>query len=169
MKKIDLREPRLSDETEFLVAMQRSQILHYPWIKAPSNSAEFKEYLQRYQQNNQASFLICSQENNIVGVININEIVRGSFQSAYLGFYAVADYVGQGYMSAGLKAVLQKTFKDHGLHRLEANIQPENHPSINLVKSNGFRYEGYSPRYLKIYDKWCDHERWAITSEEYCL
>ena len=36
-----------------------------------------------------------------------------------------------------------------------------------MVKKNRFHYEGFSPRYLKINDKWCGHEHWAITFEEY--
>ena len=48
------------------------------------------------------------------------------------------------------------------LHRLEANIQPDNAASIALVRSCGFAREGYSPRYLKIGGRWRDHERWTI-------
>lgn len=77
------------------------------------------------------------------------------------------DYAGQGYMSAGLKLVLKKVFNEIELHWLEANTQAENVRSINWVKSNGFRKEGYSPRHFKINGKWCDHERWAITREEF--
>ena len=111
--------------------------------------------------------MICDQSDNIVGVFNVSEIVRGLFQNAFLGFYGVADYAGKGYMSAGLKLVLEKVFKEMGLHRLEANIQPENTRSIQLVKKNGFRYEGFSPRYLKIDNEWRGHEHWAMTYEDF--
>jgi GrpB-like predicted nucleotidyltransferase (UPF0157 family) len=37
------------------------------------------------------------------------------------------------------------------------------------VKKNGFRYEGFSPRYLKIHDQWLGHEHWAITVEDYLV
>ena len=164
---LSLREPQPEDETFFLAAMQRSQALHHPWVKAPLTSQEFKNYLQRSQQPNQKCFLLLTQDNQLVGVFNFSEIVRGGFQNAYLGFYSVVDYAAKGYMSAGLKIVLKKAFTELELHRIEANIQPGNIQSINLVKGNGFRKEGFSPHYLKINDVWCDHERWAITYEDW--
>lgn len=167
MNALILREPRLEDEDTFIASMQRSKSLHHPWVKAPETSKEFSDYCQRYQQVNQKSFLVCDQPGNITGVFNVNEIVRGLFQSAYLGFYVVADYSAQGYMSAGLKLVLKKIFNEMELHRLEANIQPDNLHSIKLVGNNKFKKEGYSPRYLKINAEWCDHERWAITYEDW--
>lgn len=166
MSPITLREPKLEDKTAFLQAMSRSQSFHHPWVKSPQTSQEFDDYFQRLQQPNQKGFLVC-ERSNIVGVFNVNEIVRGFFQSAYLGFYAVANYAGQGYMSTGLKLVLHKVFDEMKLHRLEANIQPENMSSISLVKRNGFRKEGFSPKYLKINKEWHDHERWAITYEDF--
>lgn len=167
MTEVFIREPKIDDEDEFIAAMQRSQSLHHPWVKAPATPQEFDEYFQRYQQPNQKSFLVCNEAGNIVGIFNVSEIVRGLFQNAYLGFYAVADFSGKGYMSAGLKLVLAKVFRELKLHRIEANIQPENIQSIQLIKKNGFRYEGFSPRYLKIDNEWRGHEHWAMTYEDF--
>lgn len=167
MLKATLREIQLTDKKLFVDAMQRSQSLHHPWITAPCTDEAFDEYFQRYQLPNQKSYVVCDDGGNIAGVFNISEIVQRCFQNAYLGFYAVADYAGKGYMNAGLKLILATAFNDIKLHRLEANIQPGNTRSIELVKKNGFRYEGFSPRYLKINNEWRGHEHWAITSEEF--
>lgn len=167
MKNIIIREPKIEDKESFLQAMQHSESLHHRWVKSPLTPKEYDDYFLRAHQSNQKSFLVCNQANDILGVFNIREIVHGFFQNAYLGFYATANGAGKGYMSAGLKLVLRTVFEEMKLHRLEANIQPENMRSIQLVKSNGFRYEGFSPRYLKVNDEWCGHEHWAITAEEY--
>jgi len=37
--------------------------------------------------------------------------------------------------------------------------------SIRLVRRGGFRREGFSPRYLKIFGRWRDHQRWALTAD----
>ena len=70
-------------------------------------------------------------------------------------------------MYAGLAQTLNYAFGDLKLHRLEANIQPANGPSIRLVQSLGFRLEGLSPKYLKVSGRWRDHERWAILKEDW--
>ena len=66
-----------------------------------------------------------------------------------------------------LDQILDHAFGPLGLHRVEANIQPGNEPSIALARGAGFRLEGFSPRYLLIGGQWRDHERYAITADEH--
>ena len=167
MTELTIREPQIEDKVSFLAAMLRSEALHHSWVKPPLTADEFDEYIKRSKLPNQKNFFVCDETGNIAGVFNISEIVRGSFQNAYLGFYAVIDHANKGYMRDALKLVLEKAFKELHLHRLEANIQPGNFRSIDLVKKNHFRYEGFSPRYLNINGLWCGHEHWAITIEDY--
>ena len=109
------------------------------------------------------AMLVCHRETGvIVGVINISNIVRGLFRSAYLGYYTFAGWERQGLMREALQATVRHAFGALKLHRLEANIQPGNAASIGLVTACGFAREGYSPRYLKIGGRWRDHERWAV-------
>ena len=68
-------------------------------------------------------------------------------------------------MMQGLGAVIEVCFQELGLHRLEANIQPTNEPSLAIVGKLGFEREGYSPRYLMVDSDWRDHEGWAIRAE----
>jgi len=70
-------------------------------------------------------------------------------------------------MTEALALVLREAFGPLRLHRVEANIQPGNRASIGLVRRAGFRREGLSRRYLKIGGRWRDHERWALTVEDW--
>jgi ribosomal-protein-alanine N-acetyltransferase len=154
-------------QKEFLEAVRRSRGLHRPWASPPSTAIRAKRYLApRTDRRSELHFILTPAE-EIAGVVEITEIVRGPFRSAYLGFYALEPHQGRGYMTAGLSAVVRRAFGALRLHRLEANIQPANAASKALVRRVGFRKEGYSPHYLKIGGRWKDHERWAITREEW--
>jgi [ribosomal protein S5]-alanine N-acetyltransferase len=162
-----VRSPTAGDRAEYLRAMRASRKLHDPWLGA-AGDATFDRLLRCVEDDRYEPMLVCRREDGaIVGFININEIVRGGFQSGYLGYGAVAAFAGHGYMREGLELVLTRAFTDLGLHRLEANIQPGNAGSLALVRGAGFVYEGFSERYLKIGGRWRDHERWAIRVEQW--
>ena len=152
---------------EFLSAVKRSRGLHRQWASPSSTREAFDSYLKRLKGPGSIGYWVRTPEDELAGVINISEVVRGAFSSAFLGYYAFVPHNGKGYMSKGLRAVLSKAFRFHRLHRLEANIQPNNDASRRLVRRLGFRLEGFSPRYLKLGGRWRDHERWAICAEEW--
>jgi [ribosomal protein S5]-alanine N-acetyltransferase len=164
--RVVLRPPAPADEREFLAHMKASRSVHRPWLYPPVTADEYRAYLERLADDRKVGYLACRREDGaIVGWVNVSEIVRGGFQSAFLGYGGVAAFAGQGYMTEALQLVLRDVFGRLRLHRLEANIQPANAPSIALVKRCGFEREGFSPRYLKVGGRWRDHERWAILAE----
>jgi [ribosomal protein S5]-alanine N-acetyltransferase len=164
--RVRLSRPSARDAAEFLAAVRRSRRLHGNWVAAPASAAAYRKYLQRSRRPTQAChFVRLRTSGELVGVVNVSEIVRGAFKSAYLGYYAFTPHDGQGLMAEGLRLVMRDAFRRLKLHRLEAGIQPANRASRALVRALGFRREGYSPRYLKIAGRWRDHERWAITKD----
>lgn len=163
-----LVRPSAEKETEFLQAARRSRKLHETFVSPPSTSEEYRRYLRGTRRPRQESFFVMGLESKaIAGVVNLTEIVRGEFQSAYLGYYSFVPYAGSGFMREGLWQAISYAFRELRLHRLEANIQPQNRRSISLVRSLRFRKEGFSPGYLRVCGSWRDHERWAIRSDEW--
>lgn len=163
-----LREPSEADGDELVALNRASRDFHHPWVAPPLDLVQYWEYRIRCNRDTARGYLLCLRETGaIVGVVNVSQIFLGNFRSAYLGYYGGAIYAKRGYMKEGLGLVLDACFHDIGLHRLEANIQPENIASLALVKSLGFIYEGFSRRYLQIDGEWRDHERWAILSDDW--
>lgn len=166
--RVHIRPAVRADEAEFLAAVGRSHPLHHPWVKAPGTPEAFETYVMKQESGRFISFLMwLDRPSALVGVANLSEIVLGSFRSAYLSYYAFTPHAGRGLMKDGVAQVITHAFTTLKLHRLEANIQPRNLRSKALVKTLGFRREGFSPRYLKINGRWRDHERWAILSEDW--
>jgi ribosomal-protein-alanine N-acetyltransferase len=166
-ERVFLRPVTAPDATEFIRLVHESAGLHHPWMELPATPEAFRRFLTRFTPPLiNVGLAVCELgSGTMVGGININNIVRGRFQSAALGYWAFAGTAGRGYLSEAMRLVMRFAFGELSLHRLEANIQPANTASIRLVKRNGFRYEGTSPDYLFIDGAWRDHERWAITSE----
>jgi ribosomal-protein-alanine N-acetyltransferase len=162
-----LEVPSARRRTEFLAAVARSRRLHQGLVSPPRTAKAFAAYLRRSRRPDHKSYWVHTSTGELAGVVNLSEIARGSFQSAYLGYYAFSPHGRQGHMMRGLRAALREAFRTLRLHRLEANIQPGNVASLRLVRRLGFRREGYSPRYLKISGRWRDHERWALTIEDW--
>ncbi|WP_326608932.1 GNAT family N-acetyltransferase [Streptomyces scopuliridis] len=155
------------DYGELAVLGRDSSEMLQRWLSARDSTLEaFEIYLKRFEQPTHEGFVTCSRDTSaIIGGVNINNIVRGTIRSGTLGYSAYASTTGRGYMTEGLGLVMHLAFGKLELHGLEANIQPENTPSLSLVKRLGFRRKGYSADLQFINRAWRDHERWAITVE----
>ncbi|MGN9836736.1 GNAT family N-acetyltransferase [Nonomuraea sp. H19] len=166
--RVGLRRIARRDRAEFLALNRESAELLGPWMPgAPITTPEaFDAYIERFIGPAHDGFVICRLDTDaIAGRVNINNIVRGTHQAGTVGYCAYAPTIGRGYLTEGLRLLVQYAFGELRLHRLEANIQPDNAPSLNLIKRVGFQREGYSPNFQFINGAWRDHERWAITAE----
>jgi ribosomal-protein-alanine N-acetyltransferase len=164
--RVHLRRPSLRDAGEFLERVRASRKLHARWVSPPETRSDFAAYVRRARGDDLEALLVCANDDDAVaGVYNLSQIFHGPLRGAYLGYYAFEPFAGRGYMAEGLRLVVRHAFGELQLHRLEANVQPENVRSTKLVREFGFRLEGHSPRYLKLGGRWRDHQRWAITPE----
>ena len=166
--RVALRPPRATDETEYVALSRHSRHFHAGLAAPPRSGAAYRAWLRRNRSPQSRSwFIVRNADRVIVGAIELSQIVGGRFRSAYLGYHIGEPFARRGYMREALTLALAFVFGRLRLHRVEANIQPHNRPSIRLVKRLGFRREGYSPRYLNIGGRWRDHERWALLVEEW--
>lgn len=117
-----------------------------------------KQTIQEFRADSSVCFSIFDpRQEEVIGVCNFTNIIRGTFQACYLG-YAVAElYQGQGIMKEALSCAIDYMFREAGLHRIMANYLPHNERSAALLKSLGFRIEGRAERYLNINGVWEDH------------
>lgn len=173
-ERVFLRFPTARDIDEFAALRRGSRDFHGPWEPRPASGVDVfspeyvAEYIRGKKTENRRRLLACSTTTGaILGIINLNEIVYGPLQSASLGYAIGVDYARQGYMTEALPLALRYAFEDLGLHRVEANIRPENVASIALVQRAGFRMEGCSLRFLQVNGCWRDHERWALLRDEW--
>lgn len=106
-------------------------------------------------------------DDELVGRISLDNIVRGAWQNATLGYFVDHEHNGKGIATEAVKRSLAYAFGDASLHRVQAGVMPRNARSIRVLEKSGFRFEGLSLRYLQINGVWEDHNMYAITVEEW--
>lgn len=159
---------RAADGPEFVAAAVRSRRLHRPWAFPPDGPSAFRAYLGRFGAGEAVGLVVRrNSDGALVGYLNLNQVLRGSYQSADVGWAAFSPYQGRGYLAEAVRLLLSYCFDDLGLHRVQASIQPGNHRSRGLAQACGLAREGFSPRYLYLDGGWRDHEHWAITAEDH--
>ncbi|MCG8423248.1 MAG: GNAT family N-acetyltransferase [Proteobacteria bacterium] len=172
--RVFLRHPTQVDVDEFIALRQASRDVHQPWEPIPEDGSDpvsrpvFRRFLITANTPSSQKHLICrATDGAIVGYVGLSQIVMGPFCSSYMGYWVGKPYLRQGYATEGISLCVERAFTQLCLHRIEANIIPQNTASLATARKCGFHREGYSPRYLKIAGQWRDHERWAITVEDW--
>ena len=105
-------------------------------------------------------------DGRLAGQVTVDNIVRGALRSGHLGYWVDGAVSGRGLATLAVALVCDHAFTAAGLHRLQADIRPENLPSQRLVERLGFRQEGVLRRYLDIDGDWRDHLSYALLAED---
>lgn len=105
-------------------------------------------------------------DGELVGQLNVNNIVRGSAQFASVGYWIGEAHAGRGIITRAVAMVVDHLFFEVGLHRVEIAIRPENAASLRVVEKLGLTEVGFAPGYLHIDGDWRDHRLFAVTREE---
>ncbi len=155
----------MDDAAELTDLVRRNRRFLAPW-EPERNEGYFTEAAQRagleqalteYAAGRHVPWGIADQEGQLVGRININDIVRGAFQSGHLGYWVSEDANGRGVASSAVAEVLTLAFGTLGLHRLQAGTLRHNLGSQRVLERNGFVAFGVAADYLRIAGQWQDH------------
>lgn len=102
-------------------------------------------------------------DDRTLGQIHFTQISRRAFQNAMLGYAIDHNEEGRGLMHEALQAALADAFGPRvHLHRVQANVRPENSRSLALLSRLGFEPEGLAREYLFIDGAWRDHVMTAL-------
>jgi ribosomal-protein-alanine N-acetyltransferase len=105
-------------------------------------------------------------EGRLAGQVTVDNVVRGALRSGSLGYWMDREATGRGLASLAVALVCDHAFGPAGLHRLQADIRPENGPSRRLVERLGFAREGLLRRYLDIDGAWRDHLAYGLVADD---
>jgi len=127
--------------------------------------AQTRSLLRALESNDGIPFVILYKD-EIVGQLNVANILHGSVSSCVIGYWIAPEVAGLGITPTAVALAMDYMFKVVGIHRVEIDIRPENEASIRVVEKLGLRYEGLKENYIHINNDWRDHYVFALTSDE---
>ncbi|MDM5199438.1 GNAT family protein [Fictibacillus enclensis] len=120
------------------------------------------EFEQRQKNDSGYDFGIFLQHGSLIGTISLFHVMRGSLQSAFIGYFLDKEQNGKGYTTEAVKLISTYAFNEVNLHRIEAGVMPHNIGSIRVLEKAGFHKEGLAVKNVKINGKWEDHQVLAL-------
>lgn len=161
---VTLRLLRSDDGPALADAYHRNRDHLAPWEPARTESfftaerqtAQVLTGLREHEAGRQWP-LVLERDGEIVGRVNVNDVVGGVFQNGHLGYWVDGALAGRGIMTAAVQATVDLARDDLGLHRLQAATLLHNTASQRVLEHAGFERIGLSPQYLYIAGRWQDH------------
>jgi ribosomal-protein-alanine N-acetyltransferase len=156
---------RLANE-DWLAPWEPSAAVPWRTRHTPAAYRAMRRAAARRARRGSAVPLAVRVDGRFAGQITVDNIVRGAKRSGELGYWIDRAVSGRGLATLAVALVCDHAFGPMGLHRLQADIRPENGPSQALVERLGFRREGLLRRYLDIDGDWRDHLTYALVAED---
>ncbi len=97
-----------------------------------------------------------NDDGRVIGTVTLASI-DGRNRRAEIGFAMASAHQGRGYATEAARLAVAYAFGEMGLHRLEADVDPRNAPSLAVLERLGFEREGY------MRDRWLIDEQWQDT------
>jgi ribosomal-protein-alanine N-acetyltransferase len=99
---------------------------------------------------------VLTSGDDIVGRVNLNNIVQGVLRSGNLGYWVDHAHLRRGLAREAVRFAVEAA-PQLGLHRVEAGTLVHNTASQRVLLACGFEYYGMAPRLLFINGAWQDH------------
>lgn len=173
-EELRLRPMRYADADSWREARERNRDWLIPWDatvppgseQRPASFRDLVRVLRRQARLGSSLPFALEVEERFAGQVTVNNIIRGSAQSASVGYWIDQAYAGRGVIPRAVAMVVDHCFFEVGLHRVEIAIRPENSNSLRVVEKLQLGEVGFAPRFLHINGEWRDHRIFAVTREE---
>ena len=167
-----IRRLKLSDKEDFFKYRSHRNVITYQSWK-PKNIQEIEDFIKSMNEihpnipGTWFQMAVCIKETDkMIGDVGLH-FFETNFLESEIGYTVSPDFQGKGYGIEAVRGILNYLFKKLGKHRVFASVDPENKPSIALLKKSGMRKEAHFRKNLFIDGEWLDECIYAILDEEW--
>lgn len=129
---------------------------HRDYYHLPSFRDIAAKHIAEQRAGKHYMYLLWRNEQELVGRVNLTEVMRKPFHKAEIGYRIGEAYQGQGIATRAVGLVLSQALHAHNLHRIEANTTVNNTASQHVLLNNGFRLVGKCYQYIQQDTHWQD-------------
>ncbi|WP_377890564.1 GNAT family N-acetyltransferase [Alkalihalobacillus sp. R86527] len=170
-ERLKLREVKTEDAEDMLIYLSEPDVVKHmglaPFQSIANALDEINWYKSIYNEGTGMRWGLSLKDSDKMigscGFLNRN----AKHSRAEVGFEISKDHWGKGLASEALRAVIAFGFNELELERIEALIEPENHPSQRLVERQGFLKEGLLRHYEYTCGKFDDLYMYSILRADF--
>jgi RimJ/RimL family protein N-acetyltransferase len=161
-ERLVLRPLSASDAPALYTVFSDPAVVRYwsaePWTDISFAETAIARALEAYRDESELRFAIeLASTCELIGTVALHHFFNQN-KRCELGYAIASRHWGQGYASEAVRAALDHGFREVGLNRIEADIDPRNAASGHVLEKLGFRKEGFMPQ------RWLVHGEYADTA-----
>ncbi len=155
--RLTLRSITPDDVDDFFAVYSNPEVMRY-WstLPLPNRAAAEKQISEIHEGFKRQELLkwgiALRADDRLIGSVTLFH-PDFSNRRVEIGYAIGRAYWGKGYMKETLTAVIDYAFDTLEFHRIEADVDPRNAPSVGILERLGFQREGYL------------RERWQVGGE----
>ena len=157
---LHLRRVALTDAEGLFAMLSDPESMNY-WSHTPvTDVSDALQVLREDVESDARGDSICwavtlKGQNEMIGKCILFQFSAAN-RRAEIGFILNRDYWRQGLMQQALQAVIRFAFLTLELHRLEADVDPDNEGSLGILEKLGFERAGLFRDRWRLNDGWVD-------------
>ena len=146
-ERLMLRQINTEDANEIFLLRSDEKVMQYldrPRARSTEDALELIQKIVDGIINNDGITwgMVLKDDTKLIGTIGYWRIMKEDYR-AEIGYMIDSSFHGKGLMQEAISAVINYGFSIMKLHSVEANVNPDNLPSIKLLERNRFIREAY--------------------------
>ena len=163
--RISLSIPQYAEELFTLTDRNRLFLRQWlPWLDNTRTADDTKRFLdlqiQRFSRGNSLHVTVFL-DGVIAGVAGFNSLDRTN-GIGYIGYWLGEEFTGKGIMTTVVRDLIEVGTSHYFLQKIDIRCATGNLRSRAIPERLGFSHEGTLRRAERVYDRWFDHEVYAL-------
>jgi len=173
-KRLILRDFRIEDwKAVHAYASDPKAVTHIPW--GPNSADQTIDFVRQAVEDatrpNRRKFefaIVLREEDRVIGGTGIR-LSGTENRDAGMGYIVLPAFWNRGIATEAAAAIVEFGFRQHGLHRIWAEVEPGNPASARVLEKIGMIREGRLRQHKWYKEDWRDSDLYSILYPEWKL